>query len=85
LQEIGSFHYEAYLDKGLLENEIDHVFVGRYEKQAFIVNSQEVEDYTWTPISAVFQDYQNHPEKFTIWFKPALQILHAHGNIYRSG
>lgn len=82
LYEVGSFHYEAYLRDGLWENEIDHVFVGHYEEQPFVVNSQEVEDYAWVSVSAVFQDYQKHPEKYTIWFKPALQVLHAQGNIY---
>jgi len=82
LYEIGSFHYETYLMNGLMENEIDHVFVGDYQEQPFVVNPHEVEDYAWAPISTVLQDYQTHPEKYTVWFKPALQILHARGNIY---
>ncbi|MEI8295686.1 MAG: isopentenyl-diphosphate Delta-isomerase [Alphaproteobacteria bacterium] len=82
LQEIGSFHYEARLGNGLVENEIDHVFVGKLGDQPFTANLQEVEEHAWVPIIAVSQDCQDHPEKFTAWFKPALQVLHDLGDIY---
>ena len=75
LREVGQFHYTANLDSGLTENEIDHVFLGEYDGQAFKVNPEEVGEYRWISIDELRQALQENPEDFTPWLKPALKII----------
>lgn len=68
LKEIAVFHYSAPLEKGLIENEIDHIFVGQFQEQNFSPNYQEIEDYKWIDIYTVQQALKETPEHFTVWF-----------------
>jgi isopentenyl-diphosphate delta-isomerase len=49
LNEKFKFHYKVVLDNGLIENEIDAVFIGNYGGEINI-NKNEVSDYKWIPI-----------------------------------
>ena len=68
LKELFHFIYEAPFDNGLTEHELDHVMIGYYNEEPNI-NTDEVEDWKWTPIEAVKSDIQNNPDLYTIWFK----------------
>jgi isopentenyl-diphosphate delta-isomerase type 1 len=68
LKEIKVFHYTGPLGNGLIENEIDHVFVGQTEEEDFLPNNQEIEDYQWKNICSVQQDLRTSLDQFTIWF-----------------
>ncbi len=77
LRPIGVFHYEALLDTGLTEHEVDHVLVGSYDGQNFTINPNEVADYRWITIEALQADLEKQPKSYTPWLLPALHILIA--------
>ncbi len=68
LQEAFSFIYKAKLDQGLTEHELDHVLFG-YTNVNPLINKEEVEDYKWVSMNDLLQDLEQHPEKYTAWFK----------------
>jgi isopentenyl-diphosphate delta-isomerase len=68
LEFIFSFQYRAEFDNGLIENELDHVFIGRTDDNP-VPNPDEVADFRWVTIEALEAEIANHPENFTAWFK----------------
>jgi isopentenyl-diphosphate delta-isomerase len=68
IQEIGVFSYEAELQPGLWENEIDHVFIGWYKGEDFQVNPTEVMDHGWF-------SFEELPKNLTVWFAPAFSLV----------
>lgn len=67
-----TLRYRANLDKGLVENEIDHVYVGQYDGH-FEVNPDEVADYRWVEVSVLLNEIENYPANFTVWFREIVQ------------
>ncbi|CAM1348890.1 isopentenyl-diphosphate Delta-isomerase [Tenacibaculum crassostreae] len=68
LEEVFSFIYKAPFDNGLTEHELDHVMIGRFNDEPHI-NQEEVASYKWMLLEDVKADIENHPEKYTAWFK----------------
>ncbi|MDE0534867.1 isopentenyl-diphosphate Delta-isomerase [Tenacibaculum sp. L6] len=68
LEELFSFIYKVPFDNGLTEHELDHVMIGRFNDEP-IINPEEVASYKWMPLEEVKSDIENHPEKYTAWFK----------------
>ncbi|WP_185872082.1 isopentenyl-diphosphate Delta-isomerase [Blattabacterium cuenoti] len=66
------FTYYELLNNGLIENELDHVFVGYYEKSP-IINHKEVENWKWIPLNKLIKNIHLYPESYTIWFKIILK------------
>lgn len=66
------FKYRAEFDNGLIENEIDHVYVGKFNDD-FTFNPEEVADYKWVNLADVREDVSLNPAKYTIWFKKILE------------
>ena len=62
------FHYQTEFSNGLIENEIDHVFVGTIDQDP-VVNPEEVQDFKWIDLQTLQQEIQKHPLKYTFWFK----------------
>ncbi len=62
------FIYKADVGQGLIEHELDHVFIGYYDENP-VPNPHEVARYKWLTIKAIQQEIKNHPEKYTEWFK----------------
>ena len=71
LKEILSFHYEAQVSDTLRENEIDHVFVGEYEKDP-ILNPEEASDWRWVSFPDLAEDIEKNPQNYTYWIKVVL-------------
>jgi isopentenyl-diphosphate delta-isomerase len=67
LTEIFQFTYHAELDQGLIEHEIDHVFLGLTDVNPK-PNLAEVMSYKWVNLNELKQDIIAHPEKYTAWF-----------------
>jgi len=67
LNKVFSFTYKAVLDKGLTENEFDHVFFG-FTNQKPNINLEEVSDFRYITISDLEREVLNKPELFTEWF-----------------
>ena len=64
LKEIFKFHYNTKFDNGLIENEIDYVFVGKSDKNPKL-NPCEAEDRKWISLSELSEDMGKNPEKYT--------------------
>jgi isopentenyl-diphosphate delta-isomerase len=64
---------------GLTEHEFDHVFFGRFDGHP-APNADEIDEWTWTPLADLAADVRAHPEKYTPWFRVALdQVLSRRG------
>lgn len=68
LEDKISFTYKAPFSNGLTEHEFDHILVGRYNEEPK-PNPEEVAGWKWQKIEDVRKDIQEHPEKYTAWFK----------------
>lgn len=77
LYPIGKFRYTVKFTNDLIENELDHVLIGTTQKDTFLINRREVQDYKWTELSILQKDLQDNPNKYTPWLPKALQILLA--------
>jgi isopentenyl-diphosphate delta-isomerase len=62
------FIYKANLDKGLIEHEYDHVFIGTFDGSPNI-NREEVEDWKFTDMNSLRLDIRKNPQAYTTWFK----------------
>lgn len=68
LKHVFHFIYKAEFDNQLTEHELDHVFIGNYDGE-IVPNPEEVNDYTFNSIDEVLMSMDQHPEKYTAWFK----------------
>jgi len=74
LREMFKFTYKAEFSSGLTEYETDHVFVGISDDEPTL-NKEEAMDYRWISIKELANEIENNPERYTPWFKIALQKL----------
>ena len=74
LKKAFDFIYKAELNGGLIEHELDHVFIGSYNGEIH-PNANEVADYRWLNIQTIKHELENFPEKYTAWFKIAFDLL----------
>lgn len=72
LRKAFHFIYKAKLDGGLIEHELDHVFIGNYDGK-ITPDANEVADYRWLTIHALKNELQNSLEKYTVWFQLAFR------------
>lgn len=72
LRELGSFTYRAQdSTSGLAENEIVHVFAGRFNGNPNPVPT-EIETWKWMTPAALRGDIGSQPDDFTPWLSLAL-------------
>ncbi|WP_338025451.1 isopentenyl-diphosphate Delta-isomerase [Clostridium yunnanense] len=69
IEEEFVFHYKCQFENQLWENEIDHVFIGRYDTNIECFNTDEVHEVRWIPVSELLMLIDEKPEEFTFWFK----------------
>ena len=62
------FIYRAELDHGLVEHELDHVFLGRYDGDV-TPNLDEVEAVRWVAPADLSAEIAAAPEAFAPWFR----------------
>jgi isopentenyl-diphosphate delta-isomerase len=75
LKKKGSFIYRSEFDNGLTEHEFDHVFEGTTDKNPS-PNAQEVQAYRWMKVKDIKKEIVADPEKFTTWFRIALEKIY---------
>jgi len=63
-----SFTYRAELEKGLVEHELDYVFVVQTDDLP-TPNPLEVEDFAYLSRTELEDQLTSHPERFTAWFR----------------
>jgi isopentenyl-diphosphate delta-isomerase len=71
---VDSFHYRASFDNGLIENEIDHVFIARWDGSPD-PDPGEVMDWKWCSPEQIEEDLDARPEDFSAWFPMIYNLL----------
>ncbi len=66
------FIYRAEVENGLIEHELDHVFVGVTDAVPQ-PDKEEVQDWKWADPAKILDDIRIHPENYTVWFAMTLQ------------
>lgn len=66
-----SFRYEAAVDNGLIEHELDHIFWAVSDETPTI-NIDEVLDYKYITPEELREDMKKRPDIYTEWFKICL-------------
>ena len=61
-------HYRARVGSGLIEDEVVHLFVGRYAGPVS-PDPQEVAEYAWRTREDIRVDIEASPESYTYWFR----------------
>lgn len=69
-----TFAYQAKFSNGLIENEIDHVYLGTFD-DTFEVNPAEVAAYKWVNPDDVKKEILSQPENFTFWFREIMNKI----------
>ncbi|MEM7813553.1 MAG: isopentenyl-diphosphate Delta-isomerase [Candidatus Aenigmatarchaeota archaeon] len=72
LRRLFTFEYSARFDEKWGENEVDHVFLGRYDGPVN-ADKKEIEEWKFVPVAELKKDVLEHPEKYTPWFKIAFE------------
>lgn len=73
LKHCGSFIYREELENGLIEHELDHVFLGVLQDPTdFCINPSEAKDAKWMSTTALETDLKKHPERYSSWMAEAL-------------
>jgi len=76
LEKIFDIIYQASFENGLVENEFDHVLVGRYEG-SIKMNSEEVNDCAFRPMAQIRLELKGSSEIYTEWFKISFPKIEA--------
>lgn len=63
-----TFLYRAPFENGLVEHELDHVFIGHSEETP-IINPDEVASYRWISLTEIESAMHTQPQTYTAWFK----------------
>lgn len=63
-----SFLYKVEMENQLVENEIDHVFIG-FSNDNPILNTDEASSHQWISLENLKKNIQNTPEQYTPWLK----------------
>ena len=74
LKEAFSFIYKADVMQGLVEHELDHVFIGTSDDLP-IINKDEVESFRYDTVENIKADIERNPQNYTAWFKIAFDKL----------
>ncbi len=63
-----NFIYKTELENQLTENELDHVFVGKYNHTP-VPNTEEISELRWICMDDLIFEMNQYPDQFTYWFK----------------
>jgi len=81
LQAVGTFRYQARVGD-LVEHEYDHVLVGRSEGPPR-PDPAEVAAWRWVLPEELRADLAAHPERYSAWLLPALDVLERRVEAWR--
>jgi isopentenyl-diphosphate Delta-isomerase len=74
LTPVGNFTYRADVGGGLVEHELDHVFVGHTAREP-VPDPAEVQAFRWTHARELVREMRERPDDFVRWLAPALAAL----------
>lgn len=64
-------HYRAEVSNGLIENELVHVFGGRFDGTPH-PDPGEVEEWQWRSLDEIREDIAADPDRYSVWFRKYL-------------
>ncbi len=73
IEEAFVFIYEAELEGGLIEREIDHVFIARAKSEEVPFCRQEVHAIRWVDLTDLQEEVKRDPNRFAPWFLLMMQ------------
>ena len=76
LGEVGSFVYRERFADGLVEFELDHVFIARFNGDVS-PDPTEVSDVAWVEVGELLEDLERHPSRYTAWLLTAAPMAVA--------
>jgi isopentenyl-diphosphate delta-isomerase len=82
LEHVFHFVYNERVGDGMIEHELDHVFVGTCDGDP-TPDRTEVSEWRWAPIAEVSADLRARPEAYSAWLGIALRELEARGFLER--
>ena len=71
LKEVFTFTYRVKFDDGLVENEYDHVFFGKFDGKPE-PNPEEVDEWKWISLEELRKDIRKNPDDYTYWLKVSI-------------
>ena len=72
MKNVFSFIYDVALENELIEHELDHVVIGRFNGEP-VLNLEEASEFKWESLDKIIDDIKLKPEEFTYWFKVILE------------
>lgn len=66
LKFLFKFIYKAEFSNGLIEHELDYVYLGKYNSDPD-PNPTEVGDWKWVNLEVLREEIYQNPEKYTYW------------------
>lgn len=72
LHKAFDFIYYEELENGMIEHELDHVFVAWTDHMP-IPNPSEVADFKYIAPDVLLKDIQAQPKAYTVWFKMIIE------------
>ena len=80
LKFLFNFKYKAEFENGLIEHELDHVFVGQTDFHP-VLNRDEAMAYKYVKVDDLKKDIKQRPEAYTFWFKEIIdQVIKEYQN-----
>ena len=68
LEFVHKFLYKIDFDNGLIEHELDHIFIG-FSDQTPHLNTDEAMAFNWINVDELKIDITEKPDNYTFWFK----------------
>lgn len=76
LEPVSTFTYREEVGGLLVEHELDHVFIGRCGHDVVPEpDAREASGWRWVAPEELAHELARQPDRFTIWFTPALREL----------
>jgi len=76
LKKLFCFIYKVKFSNGLIENEYDCVFIGKYDKNPR-PNPKEIMNYKWISMKDLKADIKKYPKKYSIWLRIILKKINT--------
>lgn len=71
------FRYRSEVGNDLVENEYDHIFIGRFDEELSF-NPEEVKAYQYISLDKLNDWLTSEPEAFTQWFQLVMPMFRLH-------
>lgn len=72
-----TFRYRALFDNGLIEHELDHVFIANSNRTP-VINPDEAAGFRWMGFPEIEREVIARPDAFTAWFKESYLRVFAY-------